>query len=268
MEHSALARWQAVVLAGGKPEPELRSLLGDEAKGLAVFDGKPSVLRVAEAFLNARFARVAVVGGAAVRQSIPDDERIVFAQPGETNISSAINGMRALKNADRIVFSPSDCPLLRWEDVARFCATIEQRLVGSECQKWFAAGLTPKAAVTAEFPDVEMKYLKLERTRFASGALYAASPEAVEYAAEKLQRSGKNRKSQLKLLLQFGFSDIIKYFLGRISLDDAERIAGKFLGGCGFIAANCHPRTAMDYDTAEDYEWLQRNFVRLRFEES
>lgn len=49
----------------------------------------------------------------------------------------------------------------------------------------------------------------------------------------------------------------MRYLTGRMSIENAEKSAAKVLKGKCIIVPDCHPDTTLDFDTAEDYNYLQ-----------
>jgi hypothetical protein len=61
------------------------------------------------------------------------------------------------------------------------------------------------------------------------------------------------------MLREIGLGTMIRFFLRRISLEEAETRLGQLLGGAVFIIPTCAAETMMDFDTVADYEYLLRH---------
>ena len=263
------SRWGAVILAGGTAGESLTGATGEPVKGLVTFDGKPSVAYALDACRDAGIGKVALVAGEEIRKRIGALSGLErYAEPGSNNIQSARNGMAEIESDLPLLILPSDSPLISGDHLRGFIHSVSGRLGAMPPDRWFAAGIALKEEVEKRLPGAEYKYVRLKEGRFAAGGLYAASRQGVEAALKQLETASRNRKSQLKLALQVGVLNLCRYCLGLISLTDAERLAGRLLGGEAIIISDSHPFTTMDFDTPEDWSYLVENFERLRLEQN
>ena len=270
IEYQALKRgWGAVIAAAGEADPSLAAASSTKYKSLAILNGRPVLSYILDACRQADLDQIVIVAQPEVLEAIGElRENELTAQPGDSPFTSAKNGLEQLHPALKIFFLPSDSPLITSHDLIMFQAQIEKRLSTVNCERWFAAGLSPKSEVQKHYPTAPYKYLKFFGERYASGALYAASRPAIEHAIEILERSITNRKSQLRLAWQFGLINLGLYLSGLMSLKRAERRAGRLFGGEAFIIPTCHPRTTLDFDDVADWQFLKENFERLRLEQT
>lgn len=114
---AATPRVAGVVFAGGRS-----SRFGDGNKLLASLDGEPVVRHAASTLVDADLADTVVVLGheaAAVRSAVTDlGARCVMNSAYERGMStSVVRGVRAVANADAVVFLPGDMPLVASDTV-------------------------------------------------------------------------------------------------------------------------------------------------------
>lgn len=253
-------RWGVVVAAGGHADPELASAIGTSRKALASFSGRTSLEFTLSAVSEAGFAECVTVGG---EEILPHVSHGDFALESETAVDNVLIGMERLRGVDAVLLLPSDSPLITSQMLAHFVEGVSLRK-NVEAQpnyfgnRWFSAGLARAADFASTYQGIEMRPIKLKGCKFVSGALYATTSEGIQAAVEIFRQARRGRKSQFKLVSQFGFGNVIRYFLGSVSLPAAERILTKGLGGATALITDCHPATCLDFDTAEEFAYIKR----------
>jgi CTP:molybdopterin cytidylyltransferase MocA len=253
LEHKALKDWGIVIAAGGCAGAELSETIGADSKAAALFRGEPCIRHVHRACRESGVDCVAVAGSKSALEAVVS-EADRTADEGETNISTAANGIAALPGVNKLLILPCDTPLLSGEHIRSFLFDCDTRI---RADTWFAAGLSSKARVMEVFPGASYTFLRFAEGQHASGGLYATSRDGFLAAREILEYASRNRKSQLGLLLRFGIWGALRYLFGRLSFADAERRAGKLLGGQAIIIPTAHPATTLDFDTVEDWHYLK-----------
>lgn len=253
-------RWGVVVAAGGYADPELASAIGTSRKALASFGGRTSLEFTLSAVAAAGFDECVTVGGDEIRPFVAHGE---FAMEGETAVDNVLIGVRVLGDVDALLLLPSDSPLMTGEMLGHFVESVSLRIqVEAQPQyfgnRWFSAGLARATDFASAYPGIDMRPIKLKGCKFVSGALYATTSEGLQAAVETFRQARRGRKSQFKLVSQFGFGNVIRYFLGSVSLPVAERILTRGLGGATALITDCHPATCLDFDTAEEFAYVQR----------
>lgn len=258
-------KWCAVIAAGGSLDSQLAREFGSASKATVEFEGRPSVAFVLDACLEAGLSTT-LVADESVRACISDySDRVAFANPGETNIRSALHGLETSGATGPVLYLPCDLPLVRCDFIRHFIEATELRMHASGGE-WFSAALSRKEEVERLLPSAEFRYIRLREGRFAAGGMFAASANGLRRAFGALETASSRRKSILRLVTRLGALNLVRYLLGRASISDAERAVGRALGGDVFVVADCHPFTAMDFDTVEDLQYLRQRFSSLRLE--
>jgi hypothetical protein len=244
--------WGIVIVAGGFVSDPLASRIGSPRKALAKFGEKTSLEIVHQAALDSGLGPVVVLSGEDTLNHFPD-MRGVF-EVGSA-IDNAIAGAEAL-GTERVLILPADLPLLKPEHIREFAYEVDQRLPYST---WFAGGLSPFGEAKQKFPGAELEALHLREGGFLAGSMFATTVQGMKQGKDFFNAIRHNRKSQFKMLREIGLGTMIRFFLRRISLGEAETRLGQMLGGAVFIIPSCSAETMMDFDTVADYEYLLRH---------
>jgi hypothetical protein len=135
-----------------------------------------------------------------------------------------------------------------------FCDAVEKKITNP---RWLAVGLAKAEAFLTAYPGRRISILRLREGRFVSGALYGGAPEAYIGALETLAYFRHSRKNQFAMARKFGFRSLARLYLGRVTLEEAERKAGSMFGSQGIVVPDCHPAACLDFDNGGDYSILQ-----------
>ncbi|MEO7453539.1 MAG: NTP transferase domain-containing protein [Fimbriimonadales bacterium] len=247
----AVRRFSAIISAGGQAGDDLASLLGVREKCAAMYGGRSLAFLAAEAATGAGAEQVVVVCGDEVRGTLSGFNGLL-ALPGKNPVESARNGLDQLETVGDIVFLPGDLPLIRPQHVSDFAAALPHAE-----GDWLATGVASERDVIEMFgPAAEVGYVKLDQQRFAAASLSAASRGGFERALATLSQLSESRKSQLGMALRFGLADVVRFLLGRMTTDRAQRAGMRLFGSKSFVIKGCAPELVMDVDSAADWQSL------------
>jgi molybdopterin-guanine dinucleotide biosynthesis protein A len=248
-------KWGVVVAAGGHAKPELAREMGHGVKGLARFGDRTSLGHLLHAVARAGLAEVVTVGPETVRDEVCHGEWI---SEGVNAIDNVRLGLLALPaEVDAALLLPADSPLITEEMLLPFIEFIEGHAPSSP---WCGAGICPAREFERTFPGVPLRTIGLREGKFVSGGLFAARPDAIHNAITVLTHLRRSRNSQFAMVRRLGLWNLVRYVLGRVRIAEAEHIVGSAFSARALIHAAAHPATCMDFDTVEEYRWLQRWF--------
>jgi CTP:molybdopterin cytidylyltransferase MocA len=204
--------------------------------------------------------RVAVVGAG-------DWPGALAVEPGGSIVENLRRGVAALGSAEgwppggspgawageEMVIAAGDAPLLTPGAVERFAAAC--RAAGAD----IGYPVVPRAACEARFPGVRRTYVRLREGEFTGGNCFFLTPAAVEPAVHWLDRVYRARKRPLRLARLLGLGLVLRLALGRASMREAERVAGRLLGlrARGIVCAD-DPEIGVDVDKPADLELVRR----------
>lgn len=226
-------------------------MLGVREKCAAVYAGKPLAGWAVEAARGAGAREVVIVCGEEVRHATAGSD-CSYATPGRNPVESARNGLQAIVPEETIVFIPGDLPLIRPEHVADFVSRIPP-LDG----EWLATSVASQESVRREFGEVPgIGYMKVSGRRHAAAGLSAASSDGFLNALDVLSRLSENRKSQFKMAVRFGLPNIVRLFIGTMTVERAQAAARRLFGCECRLVQDCAAALVMDVDTPEDWRTL------------
>lgn len=261
-----LKHWSAIILAGGENSPETRQETGEQWEAMVSFANQPSIEYVLEACRECDIGNISIVLTEQERHRLKISEpREMWATPGKSLLESLQAGVKKLNHNSPTLVLPSDTPLLRKDHIIQFVDAIQNRVNVLE-DIFFAAGVCPKLHIQTRFPNSQYKFIRLREGKFASGAFFAGSKIGIESAMQKVQHVINNRKNFFKWMIRIGLKYSLFYLTGRITTRKAENIATELLNGKCLLITNVHPDTTFDFDSIEEYKYLQQNFKRLRLE--
>jgi molybdopterin-guanine dinucleotide biosynthesis protein A len=241
-------RIDAIILAGGehdKVDP-LLEYAHAQKKALVKIAGKEMVRYVVEAIArSARIGRIIIVG-------LSPDDGVEFAAPVEyveaagDMLDNTVAGIERVMEADpdveRVLLSSADIPLLTTEMVDYLIETCLE----TDHDVYYT--IVEKSTMEARFPGSRRSFVPLRGGSFAGGDINMAKVSAIQanlHLARQISESRKNIWQQVKLL---GFGTLIKFAFRRLTIADAERVAGRALGFQGRAIITPYPEMGMDVD--------------------
>jgi CTP:molybdopterin cytidylyltransferase MocA len=248
-------RVTAIVLAGDRTkEDALISNSPVGAKAMIEIDGMPMVRRVLNALRAARTVRdIALAGPEAseVARDAPlsgwiDSGEVAWSQPGPSPSTSAYEVMRSVDPEQPILLTTADHPLLTAEIVDAFA---RQSLVDDVD---VTVGLAPHALVTEAYPGIKKTVLRFSDGEFCGCNLFAFLTPEGRRAASFWRRIEQQRKKPLVVIGLLGWSAVIRYRLGLLSLEEALAKLGKRLGLRIRAVVLPYANAAIDVDSIAD----------------
>ena len=75
-------------------------------------------------------------------------------------------------------------------------------------------------------------------------------------AVALLSEFAGDRKSQFRMARKFGILSLLRYFVGMMTVDAAEKAGGRLFGCRTHIVTGCAAETVLDVDTPSDLEFV------------
>ena len=106
----------------------------------------------------------------------------------------------------------------------------------------------------SRFPDIKRTYASLRDGTFTGGNLFLVRREIISRCLSKAEEFVKLRKSPTALARMVGLGMLLKYFLGQLTIAEAERRVSKIVGAKGCAVISDYPEVGVDVDKASDLE--------------
>ncbi len=237
-----------LVMAGHSPKEDdpLAAYSLGRSKALIPIAGRPMIAYVVEALQNSRYVKQVVVVG------LPPEERALLPPTVEhlpdqgslfANAQAGVHHAFSLSaSSGGVLVSGADVPLVTGEIVDRFIDTC------LETDHDFYYAIIERSVMERRFPASRRTYVRLLEGEFAGGDISLLRSE-VAADPEVWERLSNARKSPLKQArLVGGIRPLIKLLLHRLSIAEAERIAGRALNIRGRAVACVDAEIGMDID--------------------
>ena len=257
----------AVVLAGDRTtdDPVARAA-GVPCKALALVGGRPMVRRVLDALGSARHVGARVLCGPR-REALEQDAQlralvesgtVEWLAPAATPSLSAAAALERVAAAAPVLLTTADHALLAPALVDYFC----QAALATDAD--VVVGLARAQQVLAAFPGTRRTVLRLKGGGYCGCNLFAFLTPAGRTAVGYWRRVEQERKRPLRLVAgALGWSAILDYALGRLTLPAALERVSRRLGLRAAAVILPFPEAAVDVDSLEDLQ-LVRAIVESR----
>jgi len=259
--------FQTLVLAGDRgPDDGVARAAGVCCKALAPVAGRPMVLLVLDALGASEQAGEPLLCGPppqALEQCPALAAGIAagswrWMESLGTPSTSAHAGLQALSDARPVLLTTADHALLRPEIIDHFC----RQAAHSDCD--LVVGLARYDEVMAAHPGVRRTGLRFSDDRYCGCNLFAfLSPDA-RRVAEFWRRLEQDRKRPWRLIRALGWVNLLRWQLGRLSLDQALGLLAQRLDlRLGHVLLP-FADAAVDVDTPADWEYVRKRLERPR----
>ena len=170
----------------------------------------------------------------------------------ETPSTSAHYALQRLPATVPVLLTTADHALLSNEIVDYFCA--QANLAGYD----LVVGLALYAEVMAANPGVKRTGLRFRENTYCGCNLFAMISPQARKVADFWRRAEQDRKRPWRLIRRLGWVSVLRFLLGRLTLDEALRRLSKRLGiHIGYVLLP-YPEAAVDVDTESDWRYVQR----------
>jgi GTP:adenosylcobinamide-phosphate guanylyltransferase len=159
--------------------------------------------------------------------------------------------LKALPEDKPVLVTTADHALLTPQIVDCFCS--EARRLPSDV----AVGLTAYDGVMAAFPETRRTAIKFKDGAYCGCNLFGFLTPRSDRAAQFWRQIEQERKKPLRMMHILGWWTIVRYLLGRITLDNGlEELSNKMQINVGAVMLP-FPQAAIDVDTVDDWHLVQ-----------
>ena len=250
----------AIVLAGVRPTGDpVAEAAGVPCKAFIPVGGKPMVLRVLDALEASPKIKTRILCGPSQKliDQQPDlksciaESRLKWMPSQATPSLSTYHVLQSLSDNAPIIVTTADHALLSTQIIDYFC--VEARRTGCDV----AVGLASYKEVIAAFPETRRTALKFKDGSYCGCNLFAFLNTQSYRAAQFWRRIEQERKNPLKMMRVIGWWPVLRYVLGKMSLNDALKYLSRQMGLRAGVVMLPFPEAAVDVDTFEDWNLVQ-----------
>ncbi len=254
---------RVILLGGDSPgySSDIVKKEGVNAKGKIRIAGKTMLEWVAEALAKSKYVDHIFVVGLEKENSPLSDSLPVSYLPLEGPLADKIIGaskhiLDQFPEDQRVIACASDIPLITSEMVDWF---VEQC---GDLSADFYFSVIEKSSTEKRFPNSGRSFQKMKDGYYAGGDLSIINPRKAIESKELIKKLTMNRKNFIKQIWAVDKIALIKWFLGRIGLEEAERIATKALRIETKVVVSKFPELGMDVDKLPQLELVRKELER------
>ncbi len=216
--------FSVIILAGDRePNDPVALYAGVSCKALTPVSGRAMVLRVLDALAEAQDVGTPILVGPSVSAIDENAElaelirsnRVRWVVPQATPSTSAFTALQSLPKDVPVLLTTADHALLTPEMVAHFCSIARN----SNCD--VLAGVARHELVAEAFPESKRTVTKLKDGGYCGCNLFAFLTPQARMAADFWRKVEKERKKPLRIVKIIGWTTVLRYLLGQLSMDQA-----------------------------------------------
>lgn len=257
-------QYDAIILAGGESSNDLKKIAPYENEALIIIGNYPMIYFVYHTLrLSSQINNIVISGPVeAIKAILPRDERLFFVNGGQNAIESFAHAAKALEDkgiSSKVLIMPTDIPFITveaLEDFLKRCETSDDD---------FYYPVTRKEINEKKFPGVKRTYVRLQEGTVTGGNLFLIRSAVIEKSLEMGLKLVERRKNPLAMARLFGFSLVLKYISGRLSIAMVEKRFYKILGIKGKGIISPYAEIGVDVDKPSDLELAQDKLGSICF---
>ncbi|RYG38181.1 hypothetical protein EON81_04405 [bacterium] len=248
----ALARFDAIIPAGGVlPEP-FAAKVGVRNKALITFNGRTMLAGTLQALQESGDVRNTILVTDDEVGKHPDAASATILPAGRSAPANILAALRHLAGspdrAERVLVVTSDLPYLTGGMLKDFIDRCPS-------DKDFCVPLVTAEEYEARFPGSTSSYVKLTDGRWTIGGTYLVKTDAFEKALPHIERAFEQRKSTLGMVKLLGPSFAIKFLTKRLSVPNVLGKVESIIGASGYPVKGAAADLAYDIDDEIDYDY-------------
>jgi GTP:adenosylcobinamide-phosphate guanylyltransferase len=253
--------FSAIVLAGDRqPNDAVAQAAGVSCKALTPVAGIPMIMRVINALETSSEVGPLLICGpsqTAIAQSDElqngiSSERFLWVSPHASPSASAHQAMGLLSSEVPVLLTTADHVLLTPLVVDYFCS--EARKSGCDA----VVGVALYSEIRAAYPGLKKTVLRFHDNEYCGCNLFAFLTPRGRMLADFWQRLEKQRKKPWRLMGILGWTAIMRYLLGTLSLQQALQSLSQRLDLRLDTILLPFPEAAVDVDSVDDWLFAER----------
>ncbi len=251
----------AIILAGDRiPGDPLAEAAGVACKAFVPVAGKPMVIRVLDTLQAARQVESLILCGPS--QVLIEQEpglkallktgKVVWLANHTTPSLSTYHALQAFPNNKPVLVTTADHALLTPQIVDYFCDQARRM----QCD--VAVGLAAYDRIVTAFPESRRTAIKFKNGGYSGCNLFGFLSPRSDRAAEFWGQIEKERKKPLRMIRVLGWRSVVRYLMGRISLDDGLKELSHKMQIKVRAVILPFPQAAVDVDTVDDWHFVEQ----------
>jgi GTP:adenosylcobinamide-phosphate guanylyltransferase len=253
---------QALVLAASRPQDPVARHAGQSHKALVRIDGVAMLIRVLRALRESRSVgpvAVCLEADAPVAAAEPELAPLI-ARGAVTLIDAATSPshsvLRALETLPLpLLITTADHPLLSAAMIDHFCAAVPADADA-------AVAVVRASLLQDRYPDAIRTYYRFAGEGYSGCNLFLLQTPNALRVVEFWTRLEQHRKRPWRLIAEVGPLALLRFLLGRLSLDGAMRHLSAKAGATVRAVELPFPEAAIDVDKPADLELAARILAR------
>lgn len=237
----------ALVLAGGPPDEVSVRQPGVPNKAFVRIAGVALVERTLRALRDCEgVERIVVVAPAATRGNPALALADEWRPDGKRITESLAAGLAGAPPDEAMIVTAADLPALDATAVADFIVRARARDLD------VAYGCVDRRAHVGRYSRIRHTWARLREGTYCGAGVVALRPRAFPSLARVLEDLGRSRKNPLALASLLGWDILLRFAVGTLSIEDAEKRASGLLGLPAGAIVSPYPQIAVNVDRPSD----------------
>lgn len=234
----------ALILAGSGGEP------GAEYRPGKLVAGRPMISYVVEAIKGCPQVRnLAVAGPEAQLRLLLGDNGVLLAPGGSNVIETLQRSLTVFHPQNWLLVATADVPMVTSEALNDFLSRCQPQL--DRFNMFYS--IVRRDVYECFSPKGHRTYARFKEGNFTGGNVFLVRPEIIADCCERGREIMRLRKSPMRLARLVGLGVLVRYILGLLSLEGAEKRFSALLGVRGKAVPVPYAQIGFDLDREEHF---------------
>ena len=260
-------KFTAIVLAADRgPNDPVAAAAGVPCKSLVPIDGIPMLFRVVNALgasgkigaINLCGPPESIVNQRSDLADLISNGTVNWHENQATPSTSAFHVLRRLPKEEPVLLTTADHALLDAGIVNHFCS--EAKATGCDV----VAGIARHEIVVKAYPETRRTATRLADGAYCGCNLFAFLTPRARQAAEFWRQVEAQRKNPLRVIRVLGWTSVIRYLTGSLTLQEALDRISERLGFKAGAVIMPFAEAAVDVDTVNDRDLVEQIVARRK----
>ncbi|ADL06842.1 nucleotidyltransferase family protein [Thermosediminibacter oceani] len=241
---------KALVLAGGDGDEKLQESEG--TKALVRINGREMILYILDALKKLDYIeKIAIVGPKEKLSSIKVGPNVVVVEESDSIVGNILRGLELFSDDDEILIMTCDIPMVTAEAIDDFV----KKAKGLNAD--FCYPIIRKEDTEKKYPGIKRTYARVREGTFTGGNVALVKVGSAKRCIKKAEEFFTYRKNPLKLASILGFSVVLKFLLGKLSIPELEKRVYDIFGIKARAVISDFPEIGNDVDKKSDLELVR-----------
>ncbi|TYP51658.1 nucleotidyltransferase family protein [Thermosediminibacter litoriperuensis] len=250
---------KALILAGSGGSEKLKESEG--AKALVKINGREMILYILDALKKLDYIeKIVIVGPQEKLGSLKTVKDVVVVEESDSIVENIELGLELFTDDEEILILTCDIPMVTAEAIDDFVKKAK------DLDADFCYPIIRREDTERKYPGVKRTYVRVREGTFTGGNVVLVRAGSAKRCIKRVGEFFAYRKNPWKLAGILGFSIVLKFMLGQLTIPEIEERVHEIFGIKARAVISSFPEIGSDVDKESDLELARKVLGREVFQ--